>query len=69
MKMMAKLKDTFYWNLVYEDRYQLILEGLKITLLLSLPPSCWAACWAYCSAWPSAAATAGSACRCGCSPL
>ena len=36
MKMMAKLKDTFYWNLVYEDRYQLILEGLKITLLLSL---------------------------------
>ena len=36
MKMMAKLKDTFYWNLVYEDRYQLILEGLKITLLLCL---------------------------------
>lgn len=35
MGLITYLQDAIYWNLIYESRYQLIVSGLWITLLLT----------------------------------
>ena len=36
MALIEYLQNSIYMNLIYEDRYQLILSGLWVTLLLTV---------------------------------
>ena len=36
MALIEYLQKSIYMNLIYEDRYQLILSGLWVTLLLTV---------------------------------
>ena len=36
MALIEYLQRSIYMNLIYEDRYQLILSGLWVTLLLTI---------------------------------
>lgn len=36
MELIEYIKKAIYINLIYEDRYELILSGLKATLILTI---------------------------------
>ena len=44
--MFSNMAESFSNNLVVEDRYRMILDGLQVTCLSRSLPPCWVRYWA-----------------------
>ena len=53
------IADSFKNNLIVEERYRMILDGLQVTLLITLCAAVLAPCWAAWSVGPACIGEAG----------